>query len=472
MEKPNLKASSQGKTKLSEARNSKGMSQETLAGLCQCARQTIHSMFQGNNVRRYIFIAVCEQLNLKWQDIAQPETDETDIVPLEDQNTQPQIPDEFVEWIKEITQYFCGRELVFEVIEQFLAQNLKGYLTLVARPGFGKSAILAKYVKDRHVICYFNMLTNGRNRPEFFLDSIRTQLIRRYNLQGVEQAYLESLLKKASQKLRSGERLIVVVDALDEVEQEQDLVNLLHLPRTLPDGVYFLLTRRPYISEDKQLKTDLGTPNKELDLTKPEYNNSNQEDIKKYIWRALRGELSDMLDEVALQNWVEAQSDLSTQEEFVEALAIKSENNFLYLKYVLLDITTGKCKNLQVKQLPNGLVDYYNRQVRRMRIEGNLIVLYAMVEWITRNHEKISIQLIVEFSEKDRYEVSCFLGKNYQFLRVEKNKDEELYTFFHKSFLDHLKSRDELNSDRQLFNIVNDRISDYNAPMMEKYLDE
>ncbi len=109
----------------------------------------------------------------------------------------------------------------------------------------GKSALAAKYILEHQAPCYFNVLAEGRNRSEFFLESIREQLIRRYQLQGAEKANLAALLEKASQKLLDGERLVIVVDALDEVEQEPGK-NLLYLPITMPDRVYFLLTRRPY----------------------------------------------------------------------------------------------------------------------------------------------------------------------------------------------------------------------------------
>jgi hypothetical protein len=53
-------------------------------------------------------------------------------------------------------------------------------------------------------------------------------------------------------------------------------------------------------------------------------------------------------------------------EEFVTQLANKSENNFMYLKYVLPDIKNGKYKDLSIESLPQGLQAYYEDHWRRM----------------------------------------------------------------------------------------------------------
>jgi hypothetical protein len=138
-------------------------------------------------------------------------------------------------------------------------------LQFIGDAGMGKSSIVAKYVSEHKSPCYFNILVEGRNRPELFLKSIRQQLIDRYELQNSADADLPTLLAKVAGKLTAGERLVIAVDALDEVEQEAG-ENLLHLPTTLPDNVYFLLTRRPYHLGKKRLSVSPGVPVKELDL--------------------------------------------------------------------------------------------------------------------------------------------------------------------------------------------------------------
>ncbi|HEY9666177.1 MAG TPA: hypothetical protein V6C91_05195, partial [Coleofasciculaceae cyanobacterium] len=148
-------------------------------------------------------------------------------------------PVEFEALIQGKTKTFCGRKFVFAAFDQFINTNPNGYFTVVGDAGMGKSALAAKYVFDKQVPCYFNILAEGRNRPELFLKSIRQQLISRYQLQDGNDDNLATLLTKVSKKLPAGDRLVIVVDALDEVEQEPGAENLLYLPRELPERVYF-----------------------------------------------------------------------------------------------------------------------------------------------------------------------------------------------------------------------------------------
>lgn len=57
--------------------------------------------------------------------------------------------------------------------------------------------------------------------------------------------FLGHLLDEVAQR-RQGDLVIIAVDALDEVDENsyRDAANILYLPAHLPDGVYFILTRR------------------------------------------------------------------------------------------------------------------------------------------------------------------------------------------------------------------------------------
>jgi hypothetical protein len=220
------------------------------------------------------------------------------------------------------------------------------YFTVIGDAGMGKSAIASKYVADHPTICYFNVLAERRNRPELFLKSIRQQLIQRYQLKNLEQDNLSTLLAKVSEQLATSDRLILVVDALDEVEQEPG-GNLLDLPKTLPDKVYFFLTRRPYLLRNKQLFVDPGVPMEELDLTDQHYSQFSQNDIKEYIRLFVN---NDSEHQQTLKQWINNQN--VTVEQFVEQVAEKSENNFMYLRYLLPAIANGNYNDLELKDLP------------------------------------------------------------------------------------------------------------------------
>ena len=60
----------------------------------------------------------------------------------------PEVRHSFQSLIEEKTAGFVGREFVFQAIEEFLTSQPSGYFIIEGEPGIGKSAILAKYVRD------------------------------------------------------------------------------------------------------------------------------------------------------------------------------------------------------------------------------------------------------------------------------------------------------------------------------------
>jgi hypothetical protein len=289
-----------------------------------------------------------------------------------------------------------------------------------------------------------------------FLKSIRRQLIDRYQLPNSEDADLPTLLAQVAGKLTYEQPLVIAIDALDEVEQEPG-ENLLHLPTTLPNNVYFLLTRRPYHLAKKRLSVSPGVPVKELDLRDDEYVNFNQDDIKEYILFVINAD-SDYKD--GLRKWIQERGILA--ENFVEQLANKSENNFMYLRYVLPAIAKGDYNDLSLKQLPDGLQEYYQNHWVRMGLEakpGQLmeIVLYILLEIGT----PIDCEMIAGIAKKDECYVGKVLDKWVEYLKKQDVGGKICYTIYHASFLDFLKGKREMDSKRKIFKEVNLRITEY-----------
>ncbi|QSV74213.1 MAG: transcriptional regulator [Aphanizomenon flos-aquae KM1D3_PB] len=319
----------------------------------------------------------------------------------------------------------------------------------------GKSTITAKYVFDHKTICYFNNLQENRNSPELFLESIRQQLINRYQLVNVDKDDLSTLLGKVTEKITTNEKLIIIVDALDEVDQKPGGENILYLPKTLPDNVYFFLTRRPYDKE--RLQTEVKKES--LDLTDDKYNQENQHDIQEYIRFCLK---NDPEHKDRLQNWIENKN--ITPDAFVNELATKSENNFMYLRYVLPAIAEGKYNDLKLTQLPQGLKDYYQTHWERMKMDDEsqkikVIVLYILVEFA----KPIPCEKIAAITEKDEFDVQKILDEWFEYLRKQPENGYDCYSIYHASFLNFLKPKKELNPEKrkQLLQEVNQKIINY-----------
>ena len=213
MSSAKVQSSEEGKNRLREAYKEAELTIEKLAEKAKLSSDTIKRLLGTkdcpNGIERWQVKKIAEVLNIKPTDIVDPK----DWYP-------QQIPPEFERLIKDKTESFRGRKFVFDAIEEVFSNNLNGYFTVVGDAGMGKSAISAKYVLDNpEAICFFNVRAEGMNRPELFLKKIRQQLISRYRLQDAADADLSSLLTKASEKITAGERLLIVVDALDEVDQ-------------------------------------------------------------------------------------------------------------------------------------------------------------------------------------------------------------------------------------------------------------
>ncbi|MBE9124336.1 ATP-binding protein [Tychonema sp. LEGE 07199] len=265
--------------------------------------------------------------------------------------------------IRDRIKDFTGRIFVFEAINEFLNKNRKGYFVLEAEPGVGKSAIMAACVVslNRRCITHFNSQPDGIVSAETFLENACTQLIEGFHLKHKyprmpENAlknnnFLGELLKEVSANPNTDRKIIFVVDALDEVDLTLQISgsNVSYLPNDLPDNVYFIVSKRPKF-------LPMPAANKTVfDLM--QYDAESLEDVKAYL--AKRTERSELI-----QNWIKARN--LQREQFVAAVAEKSEKKFIYLRYILDEIEGGTYNDVNLKDLPAGLEEYYHKHWGQM----------------------------------------------------------------------------------------------------------
>lgn len=356
--------------------------------------------------------------------------------------------------IQEKTEGFVGRKFVFDAIQSFLDHQPNGYFIIEGDPGIGKSAILAKYVEKTGCVAHFNVRSLGVNRAEKFLENICTQLISRYNLPypnlpadaKKDGQFFAKLLDEIVSKQKSGTKLIIAVDALDEVDHsDHSGANILYLPISLPKGVYFLLTQRPLT-----LPLTVTTPIHPFNLM--QYQAESLADIKTYIREALK--------RPQLNAWVQNQG--LTEEDFITQLADKSENNFMYLRYILGDIETGKYQNLTINQLPQGLQSYYEDHWRQMGMMAKPLprTKIKIVYILSELRETVSRDLIVDFVQEDALTIQEVLEEWEQFLREELIGGETRYGIYHQSFCDFLARKDIVQAAGVTLSGINAQIAD------------
>lgn len=340
--------------------------------------------------------------------------------------------------IAERVKDFMGRGFVFRKLDAFFDQHNQGYFVLEGEPGIGKTALIAQLASTQQYLHHFNIAALGICQPEQFLESICAQLTARYDLGyddlppnvGRDGSYLDKLLRQVGEKVGRGpDKLVILVDGLDEVQMSMRGANVLFLPENLPHSVFFVLTTRP---KRLSLKTDAAFHRFLLDP----YSEDNQIDVKAYIEGYSKRER--MRSSIRSLDVAEA--------EFVAVLLDKSEGNFMYLHYILPAIEEDPTQYDGLAKLPQGLTHYYQKHWDRMRLsdedvnwERRIKIVYVLSEV----EDAISLDLITKYTDDEPHLVQRVLEEWSPFLDKERIGGKRYYRIYHASFRDFLH-RDEI----------------------------
>ncbi|MEG5065028.1 ATP-binding protein [Microcoleus sp. B3-A4] len=401
-----------------------------------------------------------KKLRENYSQISQP------VVTPQPSNSSP-YPEEFISLIKNNNKTFCGRRFVFEAFEQFISTNEKGYFVLVGYAGMGKTSLVAKYVYDHpEVISYF-FTRDYQNKPEQFLNCIRRQLIDRYDLDNSEEDNLPALLSKITNNTKFSGRLVIVVDDLDEVDQGKvGGRNILYLPKTLPDGVYFFLTRQPsnlktdYYNLNKDyLNTDLGTPVYQFNLTDQRHIELHYKDMTDYLSypNAQQNQLNSKIN-----HWMKNHN--ISRETIIERIAKKSENNFRCLNYLIQDILDDFYQEPIFNKLTPALSRYYQTHWEGMEIQEHehklrrQVLLYILVY---KKGCQIPIDQLDVIAGEEKCDIEDVLRDWLKYLRQETKFGKNYYTIYHSNFIEFIQSQNTMESNRPIFQTINQRIKEY-----------
>ncbi|MEH2366917.1 ATP-binding protein [Nostoc sp.] len=357
----------------------------------------------------------------------------------------PRYPLEFQQIITAKNQNFLGREFVFSAINNFLSQSDRGYFTIIGDPGVGKSAILAHYVSQNPGVVYYNVEITGKNRVEEFLTTICTQLIEIAQNQGIknltpsfpdstteDSGFLSLLLQQISNRLQPKQRLIITIDGCDRIDinNQPRGSNIFYLPRYLPERVYFILSRRPFLADKSGLLIE--TPAQSLDLSN--YFEQNRADIQEYI-KTYLNKSCHPVDASAASHRVHSVSEEDVSLNMTEQ-RFDDETNFMYVKEILVAINQDiYSQNLQI---------YYQNHLEKMNLATHkqqsmaLQVLNILVQ-----EQPISIEAIAERLDVDEYEIKEILDKWREFLNLESIAAEMHYSVYHANFRDWLSQQIE-----------------------------
>lgn len=424
------------------ALQNKGWTKQRLEMEAGCKSNTISNFFNGSRIDYRFFVGICDALGLEVKDVEDlSEYSETD-------DYHP-----FQTIIDEKTKDFVGREYVFDAITSFINTNPKGYFTIKGDPGMGKSAILAKYVQDTGCIVHFNVENEGPNRADQFLENVCEQLIKKYQVSyslplsaeaKQDGVFLKKLLDEVARK-RNNQPVVIAVDALDEVDllEQKKNANILYLPRYLPKGIYFVTTIR------RGVEVPLMTEPQQQIFNLRDYQDQSFKDVCNYIQNRVNGSEQ-------IRQWIKVQE--VTQEKFIDEIATRSENNFMYLFYVLLGIEENIYPDLNLDNLPKGLQEYYKFHWRKMVINNiNIKAIYHLAESL----QPISCQLISKYIGETPLTVQSALNNWLQFLHKRPIEGEVCYSIYHSDFRRFLHNDERVKQAGVSLKEINKQKSDY-----------
>jgi hypothetical protein len=356
-------------------------------------------------------------------------------------NNIPKYTAEFEQFINAKNHNFIGREFVFSAIKNFINQYDRGYFTIIGDPGIGKSAIIAHYVSQNSGVVYYNLEIAGKNHVEEFFTSICTQLIEIAKNKGNTNiianfpdfttegsGFLSLLLQQISDRLHPDQRLIITIDGCDRIDinNQPRGSNIFYLPRYLPEKVYFILTRRPFLTDKSGLLIE--TPAQYLDLSN--YQEKNRADIQEYIKNHLN-KLSH-----SERRFSEDKNTKDVSLKLAEKGFDDGETNFMYISEILAAINEDIYpENLQIYYQTH--LDKINLVTSKQQRMG-LLVLNILVQ-----EQSTSIEAIAERLDIDEYEIKVILDEWREFLHLDSIATEIYYSLYHASFCDWLSQKIE-----------------------------
>lgn len=341
------------------------------------------------------------------------------------ERTQPEreVVDKVKQIVSEHTQLFIGRSKEIEKLDNFLADNSIGVLLVTASAGFGKTSLLASWLKIRHEQGYFiadhffsqryDRTRSAKSAYGNLLQQIYTYYERYYEQIPNE---IDELIKALYNILREPGKeekpLVILIDALDELDKT-DILFSPPFPTPLPPNVFVIASARASEGE------------------KPEYLSGWTNDIERiHLDRLPRCAIADWLRETGDGKLALFAEDIN----FVTQLDEITQGFPLYLSYLIDELSHAAKQKQDILQLlaqtPNGFENCVKQQLNRLDeldLPDERWQFFALLAVAKGTLEKQDVKAITGMRDRSLRQ----LHQCWQVTRWIKISNDESYAFAH-----------------------------------------
>jgi tetratricopeptide (TPR) repeat protein len=244
---------------------------------------------------------------------------------------------------------FGGREMELKQLNDFVSQHASGYMFITARSGFGKTALLANWVKtllqNNQDGCYYFI-----SRPDNLADIVSMmanlcqQLLAFHGRSDNLPTHFIEMLSLYRTLLGipppKGKWLIVVLDGLDEAVDIKWTPGPNLFPRSLPEGVFVVFSAREISDTDWLANLEL----------------SRDAVVTLQLKTLGTGEIAHLLGKAGGAAALQANNT-----KFVEALEKMSQGDPFYLHFLIEDVIHKDITEENIDQQPIGLNGYLEK---------------------------------------------------------------------------------------------------------------
>jgi len=207
--------------------------------------------WEGNSTSTDHLDKLCEDVHKSLSDVILKE-----IVRIKEVAFLEQEIDDHAAFMKDRAKFFTGRAEILKIIRDYIKGQNPQPLVIWGDPGSGKSALLAKAIKqarDDHsnaeIVFRFIGATPSSSDGRALLESLCRQVSQYYKAEeaAIPTDYKE-LVEEFPKRLalaKAESPLIVFIDALDQLSDAHNAKNLTWLPSELPDNVRFIVSTLP-----------------------------------------------------------------------------------------------------------------------------------------------------------------------------------------------------------------------------------